>query len=63
MSSGPIPPSEPILEPSSELSPQSDSETSSDSLAILVVILFFGGFVYFVIWFVRKLKKKKGSVA
>ena len=45
--------SEPILEPL----PQSDSETSSDSFAILVIILILGGLAYLMIWFVRKRKK------
>lgn len=53
-------------EPTPEPSPESDSEeTVSDSLAILVLILFLGvlgGLIYLVIWFIRKRKKKKGSV-
>ena len=65
----PQPPSEPTFEleePATEPSPEPTSDTpssdaSSTSLDTLISILVWGGLIYFVVWFVRKLRKKKGG--
>jgi hypothetical protein len=45
------------------ISQQSNTGTLSAPFIILISILFWGGLICFVVWFVRKLKKKKNSAS
>lgn len=63
-----ISPEEPTLESPDELTLESPEESASDSdafstpITILLSILFWGGLIYLVVWFVRKRKQNKSGV-